>query len=73
MDKDEVILLSLFSGHPVIFAAGYTEEYPFDYGIPLLTANSLLGRPRRDTGLVSLYIYSSLTYNRGLLNNESLG
>ena len=42
-------------------------------GIPLLTANSLLGRPRRDTGLVSLYIYSSLTYNRGLLNNESLG
>ena len=32
-------------------------------GIPLLTANSLLGRPRRDTRLVSLYIYSSLTYN----------
>ena len=32
-------------------------------GISLLTANSLLGRPRRDTGLVSLYIYSSLTYN----------
>ena len=32
-------------------------------GIPLLTANSLLGRPQRDTRLVSLYIYSSLTYN----------
>ena len=30
MDKDEVILLSLFSSHPVIFAAGCTEEYPFD-------------------------------------------
>ena len=30
MDEDEAILLSLFSGHPVIFAAGCTEEYPFD-------------------------------------------
>ena len=30
MDKDEAILLSLFSSHPVIFTASCTEEYPFD-------------------------------------------
>ena len=63
MDKDEAILLSLFSGHPVIFLPAALKSIRLISGIPLLTANSLLGRPRRDTGLVSLYIYSSLTYN----------
>ena len=62
MDEEEVILP--FS--PAILSyllPAALKSIRLISGIPLLTANSLLGRPRRDTGLVSLYIYSSLTYN----------
>ena len=62
MDEEEVILP--FS--PAILSyllPAILESIHLTIGIPFLTANSLLGRPRRDTGLVSLYIYSSLTYN----------
>ena len=62
MDEEEVILP--FS--PAILSyllPAALKSIRLISGIPLLDANSLLGRPRRDTGLVSLYIYSSLTYN----------
>lgn len=63
MDKDEVILLPFSPTLLSYLLPAILKSIRLISGIPLLNANSLLGRPRRDTGLVSLYIYSSLTYN----------